>query len=458
MGIKDIVLPSANLATANSESGVSPASTLAGVPVPQKLEDIILSGTKTPLTENPMSGSIFKILGENGFKQKIEEGYKKGHAYTILHSAPSKDFTLVDTWTEMRTDETGASVATPRKNYQFFSITSPITPSHEPKVMELTAAEPAASEPLPSAPVAPKEPVSNISEIPVKELQQTITALATPETPKDGPILEDRARAISEKIKKGGAGMTPEDWQFRNENWPLIEKYLAPKAATTSPAPVTATPTTPTTAQSVSTPSSTPPLEPAPETPPVEAVVKQDDQPQPVAQHYDSRAWLMKKLGRTETTTQNTQPAPGTTSPSAAASSHQVLSSYELLKKRFAQSGTQEANVAAQSQTSESQVSEKTPLQREQEFINSIFGSEMSIWESAKTIPARAFIYPTEYSWGTDTSGNPIERSLEDYPSPARKLREKIAQAVEDMGASGTSIESTPIGEVLSHIFNKGIL
>lgn len=65
------------------------------------------------LASDPQSGSILKLLGENGFKDKITAGVSSGHSYTIIHNPPSTEFLLVDTW-----DEGGH----PRKNYHAFSI------------------------------------------------------------------------------------------------------------------------------------------------------------------------------------------------------------------------------------------------------------------------------------------------------------------------------------------------
>ena len=63
--------------------------------------------------DDPQSGSILKLLGENGFKEKMESGTESGHTYTIIHNPPSTEFLLVDMWSE---------AGNHRKAYHAFSI------------------------------------------------------------------------------------------------------------------------------------------------------------------------------------------------------------------------------------------------------------------------------------------------------------------------------------------------
>ncbi len=78
----------------------------------QDLTTVIKTGHGS-LHDDPQSGSILKLLGENGFKAKIEAGAANGHTYTIIHSSPSTEFLLVDVWNEGEH---------PRKAYHAFSI------------------------------------------------------------------------------------------------------------------------------------------------------------------------------------------------------------------------------------------------------------------------------------------------------------------------------------------------
>ncbi len=450
----------------------SSISSSSAVPTPPPLAEILQSATAAPLSQNPLSGSILKLLADNGFKQKIEAGYAQGHTYTILHSAPSKDFTLIDTWTETRVDESGNTISVPRKKYQIFTITTPVAAPApiEPAPAELTT--PALT--TPSTEVTVTEPVT--SE------RATVVASETPPVQVSTQAQTDSARAqtIAEKIKKGGAGMTAEDWQFRNENWSLIETVLTPKAeeapntadqitdATTTTDPVvTTTETLPTTTEpeTITTkPVAIEPEDSSTSTP--ESTTSSTSASSLTRQHYDARAWLMQKLKQgNQMSAKPTAAAPLVTSQTASVSETNRTQanqqdSYHLLKKRFSSN----TGVAATSPIppTTSQPEQASPLNdpaaRKESFLKTIFGNNMRVWELAQSIPARAFIYPGEYTWGTDEQGKPIERTLEDYPAEARRFRQKIAQSVEDIATQGTPIETTPIGTVLDMIFNKGIL
>ncbi|MEI8223917.1 MAG: hypothetical protein WCG20_02220 [bacterium] len=409
MGIKDIPL------------STTPASAQA-IPVPPSLESIIQTA-KGQISNDPQSGSILKLLSENGFKEKIQEGYKNGRTYTILHAAPSPDFTLIENWTETTKDENGNSVSNPRKTYQFFKIvidTPPVQETSQPATpLEEVAPEPAPTELV----LPPKEPEPVETHEAIAEIPTII--------PTEQPMI-DRAFEVAQKIKRGGAGMTPEDWQYRNENWPAIEKHLMPAQATSAPvqAPIAPEPkpATVTEKEVVVTPSSE-------SVPPASA---------PVQQHYDSKAWLMQKLGSPKAVT----PVQATTSASAQASS-----SYDMLKARFAKT-----TAATPVQENASTTTQENSDQRRNTFIQSIFANAPQEWELAKTIPARAFIYPTEYAWGSDEQGNQISRTLEDFPSNAKKLREKIAQPLEDLATQGVNIETISLDQAIIDLFDKGIL
>ena len=369
MGIKDIPL------------STKPSSSTA-VPLPPTLETI-LQTSKGPVTVDPQSGSILKILSENGFQQKIQDGYKSGRTYTILHAAPSPDFTLVETW-----DENG----TPRKNYQFFKIVSDV-PS--PKI------------PVP-APIKAEEAGEVILQ--PKEIQAPVAA---PKPSSEIPATKgdpSRAEEVAWKIKRGGAGMTPDDWDYRNKNWAEIEKFLMEK-----------------------------PAEKGAEVP------VETEKPKPAApttQHYESKSWLMDKLGVSKAAAPVIE-----TKPAEPAS---TASSYDLLKARFAQ-GAPSAQKAPE-------VPAANPAERKNAFLDSVFDGAKNEWGLAKTIPARAFVYPTEYAWGTDATGAPVNRSLEDYPPHARTLRAKISQSIEDVAMKGVNIETATVDQALTAIFEKGLM
>ncbi len=92
----------------------APEPTKPNSPEPQN-SDLATSITvgKGTLNDDPMSGSIMKLLDENGFRQKIESGIQNGHTFQIIHNAPSTEFLMIEQWNEN---------GEPRKNYQAFTI------------------------------------------------------------------------------------------------------------------------------------------------------------------------------------------------------------------------------------------------------------------------------------------------------------------------------------------------
>lgn len=403
------------------------------VPVPPGFEKSLTSG-KVPLSEDPQSGSILKVLMENGFKDKIENGLSKGHTYNILHAAPSTDFTLVETWNETIQGPDGTPVATPRKSYQFFKITdggetapapdkipdpAPLPPEEPEKPAATPAPDPAPKPDPANTPVPTPAPERKVPDAPKAAISPDMIPATAPEDP------SGMAREIAAKIRNGGAGMTPSDWQFRNENWPAIEKFLLSKPAEASvPAPA--------------------PEAPIPPVPPTEATAATAATAQ-IVQHHEAKNWLMERLGQGRVPAEKTGPAAKSDTEPAGPSS------YDLLKARFAQ-GTPKA------------VQENIPSpDPKKALLESVFGGPvegeaLESWNLAKNIPARPFIYPTEYSWGTDSDGNPVERSLENYPQPAKRLRERMAETVEKLSRKGIDIETVSIGEAVEKAAALGLI
>jgi hypothetical protein len=86
----------------------------------QDLTNLIKAG-HGDFHDDPQSGSILKLLGENGFASKITAGATTGHTYTIIHKPPSPEFLLVDVWHDGQSE---------RKAYHAFSVlTRPAAPS-----------------------------------------------------------------------------------------------------------------------------------------------------------------------------------------------------------------------------------------------------------------------------------------------------------------------------------------
>jgi hypothetical protein len=118
MAIRDIQI--ARTSSANAVSAAVPFPSVqntAPIPVPPKpAEDwsSLVQAGKGGLAADPQSGGILKILADNGFKEKIENGSASGHTYNVWHTPPSSEFVLVDTWT----DRDGSM----KKHYEFFKI------------------------------------------------------------------------------------------------------------------------------------------------------------------------------------------------------------------------------------------------------------------------------------------------------------------------------------------------
>lgn len=274
----------------------------------------MIQSTKGSLSADPLSGSILKVLMDNGFKQKIEQGYASGHTYTVLRAPSSSDFTLIDTWTEKTTDASGKEITTMRKTYQFFKIVEPESHQISIRPEEITA--------------------------PAEEL------------------------ADKEKNIPGVSAATP-----------------------------------------------------LPEPTPIPAEIKPKVIP--------------------------------------------TVSSIDLLRKKFQTnkpSPELPASVKNLSATAIPTPATLSPEVHKKQFIETVFGEYIHEWELAQKIPARPFIYPTEYSWGTDAAGNPIMHTLEDYPEHARKLREKIVNVTEMLATEGTDIEHLTVGQVLDDAFKKDLL
>lgn len=422
MGIKDIPL--------------STTPPVQGIPVPPELETIIQT-PKGQISNDPQSGSILKLLGENGFKEKIQEGYKNGKTYSILHAAPSPDFTLIESWTETTKDDQGNTITNPRKNYQFFKI---VVDTPAPSI-ETTSApiQEAITEPASHPEPGPtNEPTPSVNNEPVEQKPEATIPVQIPviTAPEQPPV--DRAREVADKIKRGGAGMTQEDWQYRNENWPAIEKYLMPAQNTVNkPDTPKVTTSEPKTKESAAdTPVVTAPI----------GVAATQSTTTAVPQHYDSKAWLMQKLGSPKVTPKT---SPAQTQSSTVSS---TTNSYDLLKARFAKTAVAPAPETISAPTPEN------PNQRREAFIQSFFATAPQEWEIAKTIPARAFIYPTEYAWGNDDQGNQLLKTLEDFPINSKKLRERVAQSIEDLATQGINIDTISLDQAIIDLFDKGIL
>lgn len=322
MSIQDILLPTAG--------SVAPSDLLT-------IESMV-HVSKGNLSDDIQSGSIIKILMENGFQEKMSAGYAQGHRYTILHAAPSSDFTLVDSWSESSVDDKGVPITIPRKAYQFF------------KIQEATSMLPI---------IRPEEIGS-----PTESIQVTAEPVVLP----------------------------------------IIEQVVAPE-------------------ESVSVPVVEQVIIPTQEEVPVEEIVPKEEE----------------VMGVEEVPVSPVPP----------------LSSYDLLKQRFAQANT--------SSNEQIPIVSKKITTGKDAFIEMAFGSPLEgltldTWNHMKNIPARSFVYPAQYGWGTDSEGKQINRTTDDYPPLAQKFRERFVSIVDSLKRKDVSVETITVEEALAQAEKFGLV
>lgn len=337
MSITDIII----------DRNSTPSSGTLPVPLSEKGIESIITTSKGALYDDPQSGSIIKVLLDNGFQEKIETGYQKGHTFTVLHIPPNPDFTLIESWNEMTINDQGVSVSQPRKTYQFFRIIQETVPVMKKEESHQEVIE----RPFE---ILPKQE-------PVKTPEITLPQETTVEVPTTSP---QEIQPISPDQKE--------------------EKNIPPL---TKEEPITISP-------------------------------KQQ------------------------------------ATPSNDATPQKPLSSYELLKQKF-QAGASTVATTPTIPANEITLSPSTP---KEDFLHGVFGTSLDEWEQAKNIPARAFIYPTEYTWGYDASGNPRFHHLEEYPTHARYLRQKIATSLEELKVRGVDIETITLDRALDALVTYQLL
>ena len=92
---------------------------------------------------------------------------------------------------------------------------------------------------------------------------------------------------------------------------------------------------------------------------------------------------------------------------------------------------------------------DKKQLILESAFGGPIEGGLLDDWNKAKMLPARPFVYPAEYAWGTDANGKSIDRTLDNYPAGARKLSERMASIVDGLKKKDVDVETVTVDEAL---------
>jgi len=420
------------------------------------------------LKDDPQSGSIIKILSENGFKEKIEQGTQKGHTYNILHAAPSLDFTLVDSWTEEGVDEEGLPKTQTKKTYQFFQI------KDESKAAAATEITSPATKGI--APVTSNDQKPNT---PTVDLKKEMTSAAP--APEVTPATTEPKAPVENSWLRSRLGIRIIDDNATNKDTAAPQKVATPVDSapeTTKVEPVMSQPVT----EKVE-PLQPQPLPAKPET--QETPVVKVEEPvavAPVEKLAEPVAPIVTK--KTEEAIAPTQPkevAPAEKTAFAvkeAAVQKKELSTLDLLKKRF---GGESKNIPIQAVPLQGKSESSIPLammssetsspilagreleDRKLKFLETLFGAKMEgtllqEWSKAKNIPARPFLYPTEYYWGSDSSGKPVERSLENYPEASKKLRNTLINVASKMTSPNINSETMKVGDMVDEALKNNIV
>ncbi len=438
--------------------GVPTATTLPSASTPKDLAEVIQTG-KGFLRDDPQSGSILKILMENGFREKIEEGITKGHTYAILHAAPSPDFTLVDTWNETVTDESGQRTQ-PKKSYQFFRIQDAPSAATIPVIP--TTAIPAIAADATPVPIKPADPVVVATEAPVPE-QVTFrdTLLASEEA------LANQPAAIADPDETPTEGSAKKSWLFEKLGMKFTQEVAPRPAELVSPNEPTQ-PETLEIGKGGSEPTVEQPIPTIPQAvPPMPNPALSTFSSQPPAKPAASLDLLKKKF----------QTPGGLPDASKKATTVSALKTFDaqafkpstpepilhVPKPPYASvesSGTPPPQVTAEIPLPPQQ---ELPLTKKRLFLESVFGKKFEgiveqEWEKMKMVPARPFVHPTEYSWGTDTNGNGIDRSLDNYPPLARSLQSRLPFAIEQLREKGFATDTMTLDQALDQIMEQNIL
>lgn len=81
-------------------------------------------------------------------------------------------------------------------------------------------------------------------------------------------------------------------------------------------------------------------------------------------------------------------------------------------------------------------------------------GKTLEQWNAMKNVPAKAFLYPEQYSW----EGMPQDLTIENYPDEFKLLRTKTLGAIEKLGLKGENITTMPLQEALDKIVDLGLI
>lgn len=60
----------------------------------------LIKTAKGPLSNDPQSGGILKVLAAAGFSEKIMNGSDAGRTYQVLHAPGERNFVVMEKWVE----------------------------------------------------------------------------------------------------------------------------------------------------------------------------------------------------------------------------------------------------------------------------------------------------------------------------------------------------------------------
>ena len=441
-------------------SGTPATTTPPSVSEPKDLAEVIQTG-KGFLRDDPQSGSILKILMENGFREKMEEGITKGHTYAILHAAPSPDFTLVDTWNETVTDESGQRTQ-PKKSYQFFRIQDAPSTATIP-VIPTTATPAIAADVIPAS-IKPADPVVVATEASVPEQVTFRDTLLASEK-----VLANQPPATAASDETATEGSAKKSWLFEKLGMKFTQE-VAPRPAelVSQNDPAEAPQNLPV---ETDKDASEPIAAPTPATPKAAPRV-----PNPALSTFSSQP-PAKPVASLDLLKKKFQTPGGLPDASKKATTVSALKTFDaqafkpstpepvlhVPKPPYASVSSSEAPLPQTTLEIPVPPQQELPLTKKRLFLESVFGEKLEgiveqEWEKMKKIPARPFVHPTEYAWGTDASGNDINRSLENYPPLARSLQSRLPFAIEQLREKGFNTDTMTLDQALDQIMEQNIL
>lgn len=327
---------------------------------PDYSKSITLGFEGKPLSGNPQSGSILRVLMDvPGMKSKIDNGLANGHTYNIVHQPGQKSFWFWDNWEE--TNKT-TGVVSKRKVPTMYEIKEELPPVVKPE-----------QETLPESPLTISISPSEVAHVEVPE-----DIVLEPTEPMEEILKPPVQEQAFVKIP-----MIPEDDESTNpDKLPKVKNEI--------------------------------PLDQAPNS--HFRLMRARFAKQEFNQKYPTE---QAKAGHQERVDQNNEPGFVT-----------KIREYEA---------QQEA---------------AKPTFLEWAFGTKPEGKTLEQWNVMKNVPTDAFMNPEKYSW----EGMPQDLTIENYPEEFKSLRNKVMNAVEELGHRGEDLKSLSLEKALEKAVNLDLV